>query len=32
MYTPKFGGSESVAHLVSIARNIGVDLIGVSDF
>ena len=32
MYTPKFAGSEALAHVVSLARNIGVDLIGASDF
>ena len=32
MYTPKFAGSEGLAHIVSLARNIGVDVIGASDF
>ena len=32
MYTPKFAGSETLAHLVALYRNVGVDLIEASDF
>ena len=32
MYTPKFLGSETLGHVVSLARNLGVDAIDSSDF
>lgn len=32
MYTPKFLGSETLGHVVSLARNLGVDAIDTSDF
>lgn len=31
-YSPKFAGSEALGHVVSLARNVGVDLIDSSDF
>lgn len=31
-YTPKIAGSEGLGHILSLARNIGIDLIDSSDF
>jgi len=31
-YTPKFVGSEALGHVLSLARNVGIDLIDSNDF